>query len=521
MAETTLPSLPDGWQPGAAVAVRPLVPALAFAGFAGAATIFFATQMWHGTFTEDFAWLLRTGQIILAQRHLPAGDPFSWTAADKPLVLYQWLFMVLAAGLERLVGLKGLFVLHVAVAAAIYLLAPALGAVPRRVPPAFSIVIGALALAIVTVNFSLRPMIVTSALLMAQYALIQSLRRRELSFLWVSCLVAVLYGTWANLHNGFVLGLVSLAVFAVGDLVERCGFYVFAPEDPSIEGRPLTVAHYLPVAAVAFAASLANPYGFGLYTHLAAFSSQPYLSSVIQELHSPDFHLGQFRWFMLLIGGFALLMMRGRRAFAAADILHLAVFTLATLGCARFVVWAVVFYGLILPRALHHAWTARPGLRADLTALLFGTAMATRRAALGGVVAAVFGIGIWVAGAQSLPGDPCDAIAPALAAYGTSVPSGPRPFMGPEAGSCAIAKAPDVKVFIDTRFDFYGDELAADAIKTLLLAPHWKETLQRWQVDRLIVEKRWPLAQALAIDPDFRIVYDDATAVIAQPVERP
>ena len=63
----------------------------------------------------------------------------------------------------------------------------------------------------------------------------------------------------------------------------------------------------------------------------------------------------------------------------------------------------------------------------------------------------------------------------------------------------------------------YGEDLAADAIRTLLLERTWKETLQRWKVDRLIVEKRWPLAQALAIDPDFRIVYADDAAVIAEP----
>jgi hypothetical protein len=518
LADTTLPSVPDGWQPVAATAVRPLVPAVAFAVFAGAAAMFFAAQMWDGAFTEDFAWLWRTGELILADRRLPAGDPFSWTAADRPLVLYQWLFMALVAGIRRVAGPSGLFAFHVAAAAAIYLLAPVLGAVPRRVPPAFTIVLGAAGLAIVTVNLSLRPMVVTSAALVAQYALIQAARRRSLSLPWASCLVAVLYAAWANLHNGFVLGLGSLALFAFGDLVERCGFRRFEPEDPAIEGRPLTVAHYAPIAAVAFAASLANPYGFGLYEHLAAFSSQPFLSTAIQELHSPDFHLGQFRWFLLLIGGFALVMMRGRRALGTADILHLAVFTLATLGCARFVVWAAAFYVLILPRALHHALTARPGLGADLSALLFGAATATRRGAVGGVVAAVLGLGAWLAVVPASPHDPCDAVGPALAAYGTSVPRGLRPFMGPEAGSCAIARAPGVKVFIDTRFDFYGEELAADAIKTLLLERTWKQTLRRWRVDRLIVEKRWPLAQALAIDPDFRIVYADDAAVIAEPV---
>ncbi|HTO83896.1 MAG TPA: hypothetical protein VMQ73_16775, partial [Methylomirabilota bacterium] len=128
MAETTLPSVSDGWQPVAATAVRPLVPALAFAVFAGAAVIFFAVQMWDGAFTEDFAWLWRTGELILTERRLPAGDPFSWTGADRPLVLYQWLFMALVAGVRQLAGPSGLFALHVATAAAIYLAAPTLGA---------------------------------------------------------------------------------------------------------------------------------------------------------------------------------------------------------------------------------------------------------------------------------------------------------------------------------------------------------------------------------------------------------
>src|SRR5262249_56069417 len=150
------------------------------------------------------------------------------------------------------------------------------------------------------------------------------------------------------------------------------------------------------------------------------------------------------------------------------------------------------FYVLILPRALHHAWTARPGLGADLSALLFGAAAATRRGAVGGVVAAVIGLGGFFAVSPSTPHDPCDAIAPALAAYGTSEAPALRPFMGPEAGSCAIARAPGVKVFIDTRFDFYGEDLAADTIKTLLLERTWKETLQRWKGDRPIVPQPSP-----------------------------
>jgi hypothetical protein len=474
-------------------------------------------EMWHAALTPDFPWLLRTGQFILDNGRLPAGDLFSWTAADKPAVFYQWLFMALVAALERAVGVHGLFILHVGLAAAIYLLGPLYAAVPRRVPPTITITVGAFVLAIATVNFSLRPMVASSAMLLAQYALVQALRRDRLSLRWALGLVTAIYVCWANLHNGFVLGVGSLALFAIGDLVERVGFYRFEPGDRDAEGRPLAIRRYLALAAAAICASMVNPYGIGLYTHLIEFSSQPYLNAVIQELRSPDFHIVQFRWFLLLMAALAALMMRARRAFAAADLLHLAAFTLATLACARFVVWAVLFYGLILPRALHQVSAAWLAMRADLRAMLCDTAAAVRRAAGLAAGGAVAGLAAWLAVSPVPLGDPCAAIAPALAAYDTRVPAGERTFLSPEAGSCAIARAPSFKVFIDTRFDFYGQAVTADDVDTLRLLPHWKDTLRRWQVDRLIVEKHWPLAQALAVDPDFQILYEDAAAVIARP----
>jgi hypothetical protein len=514
MADSTFPA---AW--GVCVRARPHIPALAFAAVAAVGIVFFAVETWHAALTPDFPWLLRTGQIILADGSIPGSDPFSWTAADKPLVLYQWLFMVLLAIPGSISGNPALFVAHVGLAAAIYLLGPLYGAVPRRVSAAFTVTVGVFVLAIVTVNVTLRPMVASSAMLLAQYALVQKLRGGRLSLPSAVCLVASIYAAWANLHNGFVLGLGSLALFAVGDLIERGGLYRFEPGAPDCEGRPLALRCYATLGIVAAAASLANPYGIGLYAHLAAFSSQPYLNDVIQELRSPDFHIAQFRWFLLLMAGVAVLMMRVRRVFGATDLLHLAAFTLATLACARIVVWAALFYGLILPRALHHAAASWPTMRPDLRSMLFDTGTAIRRAVGLAAVGAVAGLGVWLAVSTAPLGDPCTAITPALVANDALAPAGERVFMGPETGSCAIQRASGLKVFIDTRFDFYGEEITADAVQTLRLQPHWKDTLRRWQIDRLIVEKRWPLAQALSVDPDFEILYEDGAAVIARPIQ--
>lgn len=492
------------------------IPLLVFAILAAGGMLFFANAMRRFAITPDFYWLWRGGADIIAHRRLPESDIFSWTLSDQPVVYYQWLFMVVTAAVMELGGLTVLYLAYVAVIAAIYLLIPLAGAVPRRVPAALTIVIAAFGLAIITINMQMRPMLATSAMLLLQFVLLQRLRRERSGLLATAILLLPLYALWANLHNGTVLGLGSLCLFAAGDEVERRRFYVFEPTDAEAEGRPLPLGRYVVLAGTAILGSLINPYGIGLYTHLLQFSSQSILNEGIVELQSANFHLQQFRWFLLLMAGFALLLTRAKRVFAAADLLHLAAFTVATLVCARFVVWAVLFYVLILPRALHHAWTARPDARSQLATMLRDASAATSPAAALFTAMALVGWGLWVALSARPLSDPCDPLRPALAAYDQLRRPADRLFASAEAGSCAIAAPAYPKVFIDTRFDFYGADFTGAAIRTLSLAPDWRSTLDHWRIDTIIVEKNWPLAQALAMDPAYKILFADDTAIVAR-----
>ena len=78
------------------------------------------------------------------------------------------------------------------------------------------------------------------------------------------------------------------------------------------------------------------------------------------------------------------------------------------------------------------------------------------------------------------------------------------------------AIAPDVPVFIDTRFDFYGGEFSASALDLLALKPGWRAQLDRWRIDAAVLDRRRPLAEALAIDPRFLILYRDDEAVVVR-----
>jgi hypothetical protein len=478
------------------------------------AVTFFLYCMQKFAVTPDVYWLLRGGQYILSEGRLPATDIFSWTFADQPVLLYQWFFMVSMAAVEHIAGLQGVFFLFSVLSVGVYFLVPFLWAVPRKVPAFFVIVVSALGMAVITVNFSLRPMIITSALLLAQYMVVQQLRRDRLKIPAALAMTAVVYLLWANTHNGIVLGFGSLILFALGDVVERRGWYRFDPADPEIEGNPLPVGRYAILLVVGLLASLANPYGIFIYSHLVGFTSQSYFAGIIEELLSPNFHQLQFQWYLLFIAGLFLAMTRIRRLISAGDLLHLIVFTLLTLVVMRFVVWSVLFYILVMPRVLHHVTAQGFGAK-SLASLRRGSAQTRRAVALmlGGLAVP---FAYWVFVEWPATDKRCEDFAAALAAYQSIQQSTDRLFNSPGIGSCALAFEPYPKVFSDTRFDVYGEEFTRSVIKTLRLQPNWRDLLNEWKVNVALVETSWALAQILAVDPQAQIIYSDGKAVIAR-----
>jgi hypothetical protein len=483
--------------------------------FSAAAIAFFAVFVVKKGIIPDLHWILRSGQYILSERRLPATDIFSWSMGDKPVLLYQWLFMALTAAAEQLLGMHGLLVLFIAAAIAIYFAAPLFGAVPRRVPAIFVILVAGLGMTIVTVNMALRPMIATSALLLAQYVIIQRWRRGLMGSWLVAPLIAVVYLLWANLHNGVALGVGSLLLFALGDFAERRRIYPFEPVDCEIEGSPQRLRSYLLLVLVVMFASLGNPYGYGTYTHLADYTSTKFLVDIINETQSPNFRFPQFAWFLVLLVGLFAIMTRATRAVAAADLLHLAAFSVATFSIQRIVIWAVLLYVLILPRAMHHLWTASPAQR-SLGLAIRRSSAPVRTAAAVAAAGVIGGLALWMSVSPPVLSDRCEDVRGAIASYGQSRRPTDRLFNTALVGSCTIAVDGRPLVFFDTRYDFYGADFSKRVIDTQSLSPGWRAQLDAWRIDTLIVEKKRALAQALAVDPDFAVVYEDDGAIVAR-----
>ena len=460
-------------------------------------------------FTADFPWLWRTGEWMLQHRALPSGDPFSWTHRGEPWLLYQWLFELAIAAITAVIGLKGLFALYQSIAVGLYVVAPLTFAVPSRVGLMQVLPAAIFAMVLAPYNLSLRPMIASSALLLAQYVLLHRWRADQMGWKATVLFTGFIYLLWSNLHLGVTIGLTSLLLFALGDALERRRIYEFAPADPAIEGVARPLLPYALLIATAIVASLLNPYGIGLYKYLWTLSAAEGMNGQIEELRSPNFHgaLPQF-WLLFVTLTFGLIATTGmRRSISAADSLHVVTTALATLFAARFAVWSLLMLSLILPRVLHHravlagcAGNGR-GLRVLLGRIATGAAI---------ILPAVLWLGPWAP-----PLDPaCTALKPGIAALGAVYRPEDRLLNSPNLGSCMIFQGAKPAVFIDTRFDMYGETFVLDTAKLLTLQPNWREKLDKRGITLIALERGLPLVEALLADGRYQIVFADRGSAV-------
>jgi hypothetical protein len=102
---------------------------------------------------------------------------------------------------------------------------------------------------------------------------------------WLPLLTLV----WANLHSGYLLGVVLLGTYAVGEMAQR---WLAIPTERTLKGT--AVSHLFAVVIVSFLAAAINPSGIELWIYpFLTLGSGP-MQAYIQEWHSPDFHQTYF-----------------------------------------------------------------------------------------------------------------------------------------------------------------------------------------------------------------------------------
>jgi hypothetical protein len=242
----------------------------------------------------DTMWQITVGQWIIEHRAVPETDVYSFTMRGQPWISTQWLAQVAYAKVFAMAGWSGPVVLATTAIAATYaLLAKFLSA---RLTETTTLVFIAAALALTVPHLLARPHVLALPLMAAWVGgLIAAADRRGAPSFWWLPLMAL----WANLHGGFVFGLVLIAPVAFDAVLNA-----------DVTLRKSLALRWAAFALAALVASCCTPYGWN-----SLLASQKILGlgealPLIMEWRPADFSsLGALEVCLLL--GIGLALFRG------------------------------------------------------------------------------------------------------------------------------------------------------------------------------------------------------------------
>jgi len=503
-----------------------LLPSMA--DFACLIPLFFLFARMAGTATllqdGDTGWHIRTGQWILAHHRVPFEDLFSFSKAGAPWFAWEWGSDVLMASLNALGGLRLLVLAAAFLIAAVFALLYKLAL--RRSNPIVAVGLTVLAAAASSLHFLARPHLFTFLFVPLFWAALEEMRNGR-ERLWRVPYVAILplaTVVWTNLHGGFVIGIILIAAYGVGELLH----WLLGPESGRPEAARLARRFFL-TAAASLAASLLNPYFFQLHVHIARYLADPFNSEHIEEFLSPSFHMPQAPFFeaMLVMGAAAACwnLLRGRYTevvlfllMAHAGLLAIRNIPLFMVVATPMVAGAIQEFLNRLPEFNVAAWLRRAVAGFNRLAARTAETEAAGRWHLAsiGAIALIAALIYAPHPPEKFRAEFSPKIFPAGALRVLRNDPSSRIFTKDQWGDYLIWSL-NHKVFVDGRSDFYGDDFENKVLDIFNVRNGWEKILNRFGVDTILLPADAPLAGALKESAHWRVVYDDHIALVFRP----
>ncbi|MGO9864749.1 MAG: hypothetical protein ACLPLR_14145 [Terriglobales bacterium] len=479
------------------------IPEFSRAWFFGFVLLFGLLAMTARPATDpDLWWHLRTGQWIVETGHVPHADPFSFTRAGQPWVVHEWMSEVLFYELWKHAGFAALIVFSAIITTAGFILLywRCLAGGVKKHSAAAAIVLGALAAA---PSWGVRPQIFTFMLASLLLWLIERGESRPRILFWIPPLFLL----WLNLHAGFALAPVLLLAYGAGLMIETA-----IGATPWKDARPIILRVVLLLVACVVLVPL-NPSGAELYRYPFDTLRSPAMRSLIGEWHSPDFHEWLYRPFLLvwllLFVAFASSRSRPKwrmtvplllTACAALDaVRHIPIFVLLAVPVIAAAVSAD-------SASLTVADSDRRPISSRLRPFFNGVVV---------ILMAAFALVRWVSLGRGQDAREAEQYPQKTVAFLRTGDFPKNVFVYYDWGGYAIWKLyPEYRVFVDGRADLYGDDHLSQFTTAVQLRTGWREVLDRWKIEAVLVPPACALAQALLLDPNWHTAFREPKAIL-------
>jgi hypothetical protein len=452
----------------------------------------------------DLASHLALGQRMLHERALPTQDPLTFSMQGRPFVAHSWLGSLVLTLAYRAGGLPAVTVFATAVLALAYSLVALF--LRRRDLDGRVVVAGAFtAVLLGTMHWLARPHIFTVLAAAILLHLLEAKRPR----LWV---FAALFAIWANLHGGFLFGLLLIGAYLLGAAGEAR-----ITRDPAWRALALRL---LAAFGIAVIASCLNPYGPMIFGHLANALQDGVTVEMTHEYRSPNFHDTTVLILLAaIVATIAVLsVVRPRplltRLFAILVTLAATLYSARNIDVFSVTGWPLVWLsvgGVHLRRSGRY-WLGDDFVRVERAAMPGPWMTAFLLLAL--VVVANDGR---VAGRQLLRAGfsrarfPVEAVQAARAAN----LRGPL-FTHFVWGGYVVLEWPGQRVFITGLK--YDPDVAQAYVTVASVFPGWQQEMEDWGITQVLVPTESPLVDAMAQLSGWCVFHADSTATLIRQV---
>jgi len=473
----------------------------------------------------DTAWHIRTGDYIVSRIEVPKTDIFSYRKYGQTWIAHEWLVDVILSLLHRFTGLNGVVSFSAFVIAfTVFLLFKMLETYRFNI----LVVTGVTVLAAVTssIHWLARPHIFSMGLTLLWYFLLESHQRSpRIRHLFLFPLLMVF---WVNLHGGYLVGFVLLAIYGIGNMTS----YLAAL------GRGLKPAKNLMgstvlIALLSFIAALCNPYGYRLLLFPFEILGSRVAMENIVEWHSPSFHqFGAYEFYLLLL----IVTFLGSSKKASVIELGVVLFSIhVSLVGQRYIPIFAILMAPILARRLDDL--CRAGLSHQAALPVFRRLQARivesidhvefLNRNLSGHVYPI-AIGLFMIFTVANGGRAFGKTVFDYKFEGSRYPIRAVEFVKENSlagymynsyafGGYLIYRFfpdPRYRVFVDGRGIVGGEDYFTEYLKVEQLTPEWQETLAKYKINWIIQETNSRLTVLLSSHHNWKLIYSDNIASI-------
>jgi hypothetical protein len=322
---------------------------------------------------------------------------------------------------------------------------------------------------------------------------------------------------WANLHGGFAVGLILLAMAVAAEVIDR--FVRRQRSDPALrpagEQERSRWTRLMVVLTASIAAVAVNPHGPILLLYPFKTVSIPVLQAHILEWQPPDFRQPQLIPLLSLLLLLAVVAVIRRRHVATFELLAAGGWAALTLTAVRHApVFALTAAPVVcrqlagvLGPTLHRAGSDPPSMPGRRRFhLLVGAAM----------TAATVGWAGYQLGAESSR-EHLRRLAPVAAVEALRGWSTAGNLFNDYnwGGYILWTLYPDYPTFVDGRTDVFSRQIFEDYLTFWTAAPGWPGIADRYSIGVVLVPPDAPVVDAL-LESGWRIGYQDGQAAVLQ-----